>query len=486
MMMSRKVATKKTIDSLIENSIKSIGDSEHLLSYIELIKEKIQSADSSESFWELIFELISGSLTGVQEVYGRLKDMLLTSSIYGKRFNMQMINLSQFEWCKYLNGSDKKGILARLILFCEKHHYDSSNLLIIQKKVQNLGQRCNVALRKMTAHYDEPEKMYKELLALNDEDIYARRVGSQLEIHDMILKYTGRIIQAIQNALSQNCVITSFQPNLKALNIDAIVNDKVCEALSAKDDLKFIIGKTLSKAWNDIESSKKNLDGGDKAKEFLKKQKINYDRITELQSVVRLRMAICFMRYDLACSMLAYLNSKSNTERSVCFMNVYRIETSALSHLYGYDDHHRQRSIWDKIKDIPEYKANGTSSEIEAALISMTSDLDTHKRNLCIHYREDERFNISERWKCAKHLNHPKELIQVLKLINLCKDIDVYLVSLLSAMNAMENKKIDDTLEPIRKIKKLAIKNNFGEIVAMSDKLLSILSFKKDKRGPTH
>ena len=475
--MDRKVASKETIDSLIENSIKSIRDSEFLLGDIELIKENLYSNDSAESFWEFIFELMSGSLMGVQVLYGRLRDMLLTSSIYAKRFNMQMINLSQFEWCKYLNGSDKKGILARLILFCDKHNYDSSNLLIIQKKVQNLGKQCNVVLRKMTAHYDEPEKMYKELLALNDEDIYARRVGSQLEIHDMILKYTGLIIQAIQNAQSQNGVISSSKLNLKTLNID-IINDKVCEALSARDDLKFKIEKQLSKAWNDIESLKRNIDGCDKAKEFLKNQKINYDRITELQSVVRLRMVICFMRYDLACSILAYLNSKSNTERSVCFMNVYRIETSALSHLYGYDDHHRQRSIWHKVKDIPEYKSNGTSSEIEATLISMTSDLDSHKRNLYIHYREDEKFNISERWKCAKHLNHPKELMQVLKLINLCKDIDVYLGSLLSEMKAAENKKIDDTFEPIRKIKELACKKNLKEIVSMSDKLLSIFSFK--------
>lgn len=135
-------------------------------------------------------------------------------------------------------------------------------------------------------------------------------------------------------------------------------------------------------------------------------------------------------------------------------------------------------ALWHKIKDIPEYKTNGASSEIETALISMTSDLDTHKRNLYIHYREDEKFNISERWKCAKHLNHPKELMQVLKLINLCKDIDVYLVSLLAEMNATENKKIDDTLEPIRKIKELACKKNLKEIVSMSDKLLSIFSFK--------
>lgn len=114
--------------------------------------------------------------------------------------------------------------------------------------------------------------MYKELLALNDEDIYARRVGSQLEIHDMILKYTGLIIQAIQNALSQNAVITSSNLNLKTLNID-IINDKVCEALSARGDLKFIIGKQLSKAWNDIESLKRNIDGCDQANSFLKNKR---------------------------------------------------------------------------------------------------------------------------------------------------------------------------------------------------------------------
>ena len=47
------------------------------------------------------------------------------------------------------------------------------------------------------------------------------------------------------------------------------------------------------------------------------------------------------MQYDLVCSMNTYLKADSNAERSISFMRAYRIETSALSHLYGYNDEYR-------------------------------------------------------------------------------------------------------------------------------------------------
>lgn len=182
------------------------------------------------------------------------------------------------------------------------------------------------------------------------------------------------------------------------------------------------------------------------------------------------------MQYDLACSMNTYLKAVSNAERSISFMRAYRIEISALSHLYGYNDEYRGKSIWNKIRNIPEFKSIPLSKEIEDELIALTSNFNPSKRNLYTHYRESAKLNISERWQCANDMNHPKELMQMLRLVTLCKKINHFLVLLISSMNSTEKRKNDEMLNPIRKIKELAQKNNQQDIVAMSDKFLSLFS----------
>ena len=66
--------------------------------------------------------------------------------------------------------------------------------------------------------------------------------------------------------------------------------------------------------------------------------------------------------------------------------------------------------------------------------------------------------------------------MQMLRLVTLCKKINHFLVLLISSMNSTEKRKNDEMLNPIRKIKELAQKNNQQDIVAMSDKFLSLFS----------
>ena len=121
------------------------------------------------------------------------------------------------------------------------------------------------------------------------------------------------------------------------------------------------------------------------------------------------------------------------------------------------------------------------SNEIEDELKSMTSHLDLTKRNLYTHYREDAKLNISERWQCANGMNHPKELMQMLRLVTLCKKIDHFLVLLISSIRLTEKRKNYEMLKPIRKIKELAYKYTQQEIVEMSERLLSIFSLSDKK-----
>lgn len=475
MYMTRKNASKETINILINNAKSAILDSEHILRNTELIKSKLSTFDGA-TYIQLLFELLSGSLLAVYEVCSDMKNMLSTDNVYVKRFHMQMINLSQYEWCKYLVGRDHGGVIPKLINHLNESHKETIELDSILQQLRLLGKKCDAGLRNITAHYDNPNTMYSKLVTLNDEDIYAKRVGAQLLVHDMILQYISPILQMITEILCTNNRECTYTRSVDKYSIIDIINKKVAEAFHNKEKLDIVIAGQIANAWENIESHKKNYTICEKAIEYLTDKQVDCSRLTEIQALEELRWEVSFMQYDLACSMNSYLKADSNAERSICFMRAYRNEISALSHLYGYNDEYREKSIWSKIRTVPEFKSIPLSKEIEDELIALTSNFDPNKRNLYTHYREDTKLNISERWQCANEMNHPEELMQMLRLVTLCKKINHFLVSLVSSMHLSEKQKNDEMLSPIRKIKELAQKNNQQDIVAMSDKFLSLFS----------
>lgn len=473
--MTRKNASKETTNILINNAKSAISDSEHILKNTELIKSRLSTFDGA-NYLQLLFELLSGSLLAVYEVCSDMKNMLSTDNVYVKRFHMQMINLSQYEWCKYLVGRDHGGVIPKLINHLNESHKETIELESILQQLRLLGKKCDAGLRNITAHYDNPNTMYSKLVTLNDEDIYAKRVGDQLLVHDMILQYISPILQMITEILCTKNRECTYTKSVDKYSIIDIINKKVADAFHNKEKLDIVIAGQIANAWENIESHKKNYTICEKAIEYLTDKQVDCSRLTEIQAFEELRWEVSFMQYDLACSMNSYLKADSNAERSICFMRAYRNEISALSHLYGYNDEYREKSIWSKIRTVPEFKSIPLSKEIEDELIALTSNFDPNKRNLYTHYREDTKLNISERWQCANEMNHPEELMQMLRLVTLCKKINQFLVSLVSSMHLSEKQKNDEMLSPIRKIKELAQKNNQQDIVAISDKFLSIFS----------
>ena len=473
--MTRKNASKETINILINNAKSAISDSEHILKNTELIKSRLSTFDGA-NYLQLLFELLSGSLLAVYEVCSDMKNMLSTDNVYVKRFHMQMINLSQYEWCKYLVGRNHGGVIPKLINHLNDSHKETIELESILQQLRLLGKKCDAGLRNITAHYDNPNTMYSKLVTLNDEDIYAKRVGDQLLVHDMILQYISPILQMITEILCTNNRECTYTRSVDKYSIIDIINKKVAEAFHNKEKLDIVVTGQIANAWENIESHKKNYTICEKAIEYLTDKQVDCSRLTEIQALEELRWEVSFMQYDLACSMNSYLKADSNVERSICFMRAYRNEISALSHLYGYNDEYREKSIWSKIRTVPEFKSIPLSKEIEDELIALTSNFEPSKRNLYTHYREDTKLNISERWQCANEMNHPEELMQMLRLVTLCKKINQFLVSLVSSMHLSDKQKNDEMLSPIRKIKELAQKNNQQDIVDISDKFLSIFS----------
>ena len=107
--MGRNIASKETIENLISNSKKVISDSERMLYNAEFIKSKLCNNGLLTNYLQLLFDLLSGSILCIYEVCCDFKSLISTNNVYTKRYHIQMINLSQYEWCVFLRGKDKNG-----------------------------------------------------------------------------------------------------------------------------------------------------------------------------------------------------------------------------------------------------------------------------------------------------------------------------------------------------------------------------------------
>ena len=376
--MTRNSASRETIDVLIDNAKSTMSYSEQLLQNAELIKSKF-SEHHITHYLQLLFELLSGSLSAIYEVCSDIKNMLSTENVYTKRFHLQMINLSQYELSVYLVGRDQGGVISELITYLNKSHQDSKELEDILQQVKLLGEQCDIRLRNVTAHYDNPNTMYTMLTTLNDEDVYAKRFGNQLLIHDKILKFISSVLQVITEKLSPDKKNCTYKKSVEELTLVDILNDRVAEAFHNKGELDIIITEQMANAWVNIESHKKIFSICENAIGYLKDKQFDYSRLTEIRTLEELRWEVSFMHYDLVCSMDTYLKASSNAERSISFMRTYRIETSALSHLYGYNEKYKVKSIWNKIKSVPEFKYIPLSIEIEDELKALTAGFNSTK-----------------------------------------------------------------------------------------------------------
>lgn len=152
-------------------------------------------------------------------------------------------------------------------------------------------------------------------------------------------------------------------------------------------------------------------------------------------------MMIGFIRCDLICVMKAYLNSKSGLERSLQLRKIYLTEVSALTHLYGYNQVKKTKSLWQKLIDIDTNHHEIESATIQEDFKELTLHLDSTRRNLYIHFREDKDLNILKRYETYKRLDQIVEINKSLKLIHLCKKIENYTKLILKKIEKKEHLK---------------------------------------------
>lgn len=84
--MTRNSASRETIDVLIDNAKSTMSYSEQLLQNAELIKSKF-SEHHITHYLQLLFELLSGSLSAIYEVCSDIKKYVINRKCIYKAFS---------------------------------------------------------------------------------------------------------------------------------------------------------------------------------------------------------------------------------------------------------------------------------------------------------------------------------------------------------------------------------------------------------------
>lgn len=479
--MNKKPATQESIERVIDITENAILSYEELLKNLENERKSIYLAPHQfEGVRELLYflyELLIGSVVCMYEECSALKNLLGTESIYEKRYHMQLINLNQYEWCKYLLGRDNKGVFALIDnFFNESGNLEFMNKLqCLKKSITELGDMCNVKLRNITSHYDKPKRMYNQMVMLDSEDEYLDKLSYQMIIFEEIFLFVNSVIYYFISNKLVNYTHNQQRNKMFDFNPVSIVNGLIAKEIANESDVMSTVSTVLCGAWEKIESSRVLVKQLDLGVCLLAKKGSDTGELNDLMPIVEIKWAVDFMRFDIACSVKAYLNACTEMERSVLLRRVHIIEIAALTHLYGYSEKEQSCSIWNKIKQSRFFPNNPLSDELERNIIAFMSSTDKELKNLYIHYREDEQLNISSRLNAYNEMLHFEELLKHHKLILLCNKLDAFILSMMYNVQKYQDDKWSEILKPIYQVKEMAVKNKNEELVSLCEQILSLV-----------
>lgn len=441
-------ASPETIQRLIENSEKGLAQIEMSSPYIletrRAVINAIKRQESDNVVLDLMLVVLDTVLAENEVIYdltASLNVLLKAKDDYTKRFYMQSLNLCFLEACRLFVGEDgdENGLLTKLekltqqlnqagCQFIAKHIIDDIQVFI--------KDYCDKELRNITRHYDNPVKMYEKLQELDNIDIFAKGASQLMAIQMEISVLSSYLLDLLTSVKKDTHSIVSDKGC--GLNIKCLINDSIFKAFK-KNCFKDYVNRTLDKGQIKLDACYGLYNKCLVAEKFFDDNGCQIQKVfNKMKALIQMRLETLFLRYDIACSVWGYLNAASDKECSQNLRLIHITKQAALTHIYGYTEKVREKSLWTAIKRIEEVGNEKLDLEtIEESLKDLTGNLAEDKDNSQIfaHYRYKQEFYIPARLEAFNKMVHHKELMDAMKLLNICKTLDGYTVGLLSIIN---------------------------------------------------
>jgi uncharacterized membrane-anchored protein YhcB (DUF1043 family) len=452
-------ASKQTRDSLLCNIQNVIQETESM--FPDMMELRVQLTDlensianKKESFLALYsntVDLFVGSHFIMHELISSLRCLLTTTTVYEKRYHIQNINLCLCEAYGYLVEDNKHSMGVWHLLRSGILDLDSIELnLCIDKIDKELSvlksEFCDIEMRNITAHYDNPIRMYSMNSRIIEEDEYCNAVSQYMLIHSHFTQISMQMFDIVRRFVrSKTSIDTKKTVSPPIFDIKGFAEDYMADKLASNELLSNLSEESLIKISESIDYLYRHHLSYEELKKYIATQKVSFPVSAEiLYQLILIRIMVGLMRCDLTCAIRAYINSKSRVERSLQLRKVYMIEVSALTHLYGYNPKRRFNSLWEKLNKINICPAENEKAVLQEKLDELTSKLNNARRDLYTHFREGERLNIVQRYDVYKGMNQSEELHKILILFELCKKIEDYTLAIVKRIEQKEEQQAQE------------------------------------------
>lgn len=421
-------------------------------------RETTDNKDSLIGFVCGIEDLLFGSYFILNELMSYFKMAIGTNILYEKRYFLRCINECVCEAYNYFKGKENYGVWDNIIPAVRTLDNPILNVYAdnIESELQKLEENhLDIKLRNATAHYDKPIKMYETISTITSEDTFCKAVSQYMLIHMRITHFSDIAFAVLFQLLPNRnaaCIQTEVGQN-QTWDIKTLLETRLAEKFAGDSRMEFVSKESLKRVSNSIDTLYGTHKSVDAAYSIFKEKGIVFPISLEVtHQLCMIRMIVDFMRCDIVCAMRAYMNSETNLERALHLRKIYLTEVSALKHLYGYKEKSRRSSLWTQLLAVNTDYNNNKTQLLQKKLDAFESHLDTTKRNLFSHFKEEENLNIEKRYEAYKHLNHINEIKEALELLALCKEIENYSAEMLYQIREVEDKRHQEQKERYHKM----------------------------------
>lgn len=448
--MSSKPVSQKTIEKLIKETSESINEL-----YL-LIKEGLTVRQLMDDSTPIIYVKTEDLQIGVHYVLidlaVSLRAAFVTENPFEKRFHLKNLLASISEGYKLLMNFGKQRKYSLWMLIEEDIKRLEDDKLLdkfndIKSKFELFGDtQIDQNLRNLTLHYDnDMMKVYDATVDLNSADDCVKKACMLFELTQEMLMLCREIDGNVKAKLGQDkptpCSLVKLDIKRTHRAVKMIINPE--------GKLQDIFKDILPGALSDLDSMANKNKRMEKIKNFVEENVQLTCTVPELHNIevlINNEILLRFMMLDLVAIVDAYLNSESDIESAMNFRRVMVTKTSSVVHLYGYEKHEKDQSIWHLIKNmvpIGNQLLIDKMNEIETLLSTLGNNKEEKNlRAIYIHLFDNSKHcgNIKEILESIERMDPTIHVVEVVLMLEVYKKITAFTNQLLDdlAINARE------------------------------------------------
>lgn len=408
-----------------------------------------------------------------------IKAVAQIKGAYEGRFHTKNMLAVLSEGYKLIYGFGNKrrksvwGCLKKDIVMYKNGYYLSRHNGITTL-LNNFGENnLDPNLRNLTLHYDDNMmNVYQKTVSIYNIDESCRKAIDFFDILKRMMEFGNDIFRNIEvenNILDNKSVVYPSYP-LDNDRLHRIFKNIIDKDGRLENGLKSFLSKSAGKSLDIVAGTSKSID---KIKNKLEELKLeNVPEIRNLYALNNFQMLIQFMELDLACVLNSWLNSNSEVEGAMTLRRITIIKVAVLSHLIGYEDDEKQRSIWSNIVKLIPPNDNSLITEAEQIEIDLSklvdSKNDKDERNVYVHYivgsKQTKLTSIADSIENLDFFKIMRDLELMVMLYPKLRDFSKHLMDFLGEQ--AERQRIESTnslLEQNNKIRDLIKSSNMDE-----------------------